>query len=101
MVQYRCDGCKRSLSPARDARYVVKIDVHPVVEPTCVANDEEDRDHLAEIDEQLERAWQSGTLTTDEPPAKRQFDLCASCYRKFRRNPLGLQPAATVGFSAN
>lgn len=101
MVHYRCDGCKCSLDPIRDPRYIVKIDVHPALDPTCIANDHEDRDHLAEIDDQLELAWQNGNLAMDDLPAKRQFDLCAACYRKFRRNPLGMQPVAQVGFSAN
>lgn len=101
MVQYRCDGCKRSLNSSRDVRYVVKIDVHAALDPTCIANDVEDRDHLAEIDDQLERAWETDDPSTDDGSFKRQFDLCSACYGKFRRNPLGVQPPAQVGFSAN
>jgi len=102
MIRYACDLCKRQLDPGEDLRYVVKIDIQPAFDPDAASEDDDDRDHLQEIQdllEQLECSDQNG----DASGAGRQlrFDLCADCAKKFLQNPLGREAAGVVGFSKN
>ena len=55
MIRYSCDLCKRELDPQDDLRYVVKIEVYAAFDPAAVDGDDEDRDHLEEIQDILER----------------------------------------------
>ena len=63
----------------------------------------DDRDHLLEIDEILERVDASESdAIGDDIYQKRRYDLCPQCYRKFTANPLGHErKTATLGFSHN
>ena len=64
---------------------------------------DDDRDHLLELHEILERMEDAD----DHPPIdddvyrKQRFDLCPECYRKFVKNPLGRELASPLGFSKN
>ena len=55
MIHYSCDRCKRILDPAEDLRYAVTIEVQAMMDPLDIDEDEDDRDHLLEIQEILER----------------------------------------------
>ena len=55
MIHYSCDRCKRTLDAEQDLRYVVRIEIHAAMEPVEVDEFEDDRDHLVEIQEILER----------------------------------------------
>ena len=102
MIHYSCDRCKRVLDPEQDLRYVVKLEVHAAMEPLDVDEDEDDRDHLLEIQEMLERLEDSQDEGIGEDVyQKRRFDLCSECYRKYIKNPVGRELPAHIGFSQN
>ena len=102
MIHYSCDRCKRILDPEEDLRYVVKIEVQAALEPVDLDETEDDRDHLVEIQEVLERLEDDDDYELGEDVySKRRFDLCPECYRKFMKNPIGREVAAQLGFSQN
>jgi hypothetical protein len=102
MIRYSCDLCKRKLDPNNDLRYVVKVEVYAAFDPAAVDNDDEDRDHLEEIQDILERMEDMpGDEIGDEVYQQLRFDLCPECRKKFIRNPLGRETAKAFGFSAN
>ncbi len=102
MIRYSCDLCKRELDPQIDLRYVVKIEVYAAFDPTADETEEEDRDHLEEIQDILERLEDSTSEAIgDDVYQQLRFDLCPECRRKFMKNPLGRKPAKAFGFSPN
>ena len=102
MIHYSCDRCKRPLDPSEDLRYAVTIEVQAVMDPLDVDEAEDDRDHLLEIQEILERLDDAESeMIGNDIYQKRRHDLCAECYRKFIKNPLGREAPAHLGFSQN
>jgi hypothetical protein len=102
MIHYSCDRCKRVLDPEEDLRYVVKLEVYAEIDPVDADDVEDDRDHLLEISEILERMEDSDSdYIGDDVYQKKRFDLCADCYKKFIRNPLGREVTVPLGFSQN
>ena len=103
MIQYSCDLCKRPLNPRDDLRYVVKIEVFAALDPAAADDDEDDRDHLEEIQEALERlADSAGDDIGEDVYQQLRFDLCPECRRRFIKNPLGRAKAVKAfGFSTN
>ena len=102
MIHYSCDRCKRALDPEQDLRYVVKLEVHAAMDPLDEEEIEDDRDHLLEIQEMLERIEDSDTeLIAEDVYQKRRYDLCPECYRKYIKNPVGSEHPAVLGFSHN
>jgi len=101
MIRYSCDLCKRELDPEEDLRYVVRMEVYAAFDPSVI-DDEDDRDHLQEIQDVLERLGdaESDQIGEDVFQALR-FDLCPECRKKFLKNPLGREPAKALGFSKN
>lgn len=102
MIQYSCDRCKRNIESGDELRYVVRIEIEARFDGIQDEPDE-DRDHLMELHEVLERMEESEeNETLDEDVYRRQrFDLCPECYRKYVMNPLGRELAAPLGFSDN
>ena len=102
MIHYSCDRCKREMDPAEDLRYVVKLEVQAAMEPLDTDELEDDRDHLVEIQEILERLEEGdGALIGEDIYQKRRYDLCPECYRQFIKNPIGREVPAHLGFSPN
>jgi hypothetical protein len=102
MIRYSCDLCKRELDPQDDLRYVVKVEVYAAIGQAAVDADDEDRDHLEEIQDILERMEDaSGDEIGDEVYQQLRFDLCPACRKRFLDNPLGRETAKAFGFSAN
>jgi hypothetical protein len=94
--------CKRELDPQDDLRYVVKVEVYAAFDPSAVDNDDEDRDHLEEIQDILERLEDSTSNEIgDDVYQQLRFDLCPECRKKFMKNPLGRETAKAFGFSSN
>jgi hypothetical protein len=101
MIRYTCDLCKRELDPEDDLRYVVKVEVYAAFDPTTT-DEEDDRDHLQEIQDVLERLEDAeGDQIGDEVYQQMRFDLCPECRKKFVENPLRRETAKVVGFSEN
>jgi hypothetical protein len=82
-------------------RYVVRMEIEAVMDPIHEEEPQDDRDHLLEIDEILERVEAASDPTDDDLYQKRRYDLCPQCYRKFMANPLAREKKATLGFSHN
>jgi len=102
MIRYTCDMCKRELDPNEDLRYVVKIEISAAFDPTVVEEQDDDRDHLQEIHDILERLEQSDADQVGEDVYRElRFDLCPECRRKFLRNPLGRDNVKVLDFSKN
>ena len=90
MIQYSCDLCKRELDPQDDLRYVVKVEVYAAFDPAAVNSDNEDRDHLEEIQDILERLEDSASDEIgDDVYQQLRFDLCPECRKKVPEEPLG------------
>ena len=102
MIRYSCDLCKRELDPDDDLRYVVKMEVFAAFDPAACGGDDDDRDHLQEILDLLERLEDADNDQIGEDVYQRlRFDLCPQCRKKFVRNPLGREVVKAFGFSEN
>jgi hypothetical protein len=102
MIRYTCDLCKRELDPQGDLRYVVKMEIYAAFDPLGSAEEEDDRDHLQEIQDILERLEDSASEQVGEEVYQQlRFDLCPECRKKLLRNPLGREPAKVYDFSDN
>lgn len=102
MIHYSCDRCKRVLDPQNDLRYTVRVEVQAVMDPLNDYESDDDRDHLMEIEEILERVDDDQCEDIGQDVyQKRRFDLCPECCRKFVQNPLGREIKASLGFSQN
>ena len=102
MIHYSCDRCKREIDPSDDLRYVVTMEVQAAMDPLEADEPDDDRDHLLEIQEILERLEDAESdAVGDDVYQKRRFDLCPECYRKFIKNPVGGEIPAHLGFSQN
>jgi hypothetical protein len=100
MIHYSCDRCQRPIDTDDELRYVVRIEVQAAM--GADASDDDDRDHLLEIHEILERADdETDPLVSDELYRGQRFDLCAECYRAFVANPLGHEHSKQLDFSNN
>jgi hypothetical protein len=100
MIHYSCDRCQRSIDTEAELRYVVRIEVQAALGADVSTDD--DRDHLLEIHEILERADDANDpLISDEVYRRQRFDLCSDCYRAFLSNPLGHEHNKQLDFSKN
>ncbi len=101
MIRYSCDLCKRDLDPEEDLRYVVKMEVFAAFDP-MVTEEDDDRDHLQEIQDIIERLEDTeNDQIGDDVYQQLRFDLCPECRKKFVRNPLGREFLNVFGFSDN
>lgn len=101
MIRYTCDLCKRELDPEEDLRYVVKMEMYAAFDPSAVPEDD-DSDHLQEIQDILERLDDAeNDQIGDDVYQQLRFDLCPECWKRFKKNPLGREPAKALGFSKN
>ena len=93
MIRYSCDLCKRDLDPEDDLRYVVKIEVYAAFDPTATSEDENDRDHLQEIQDILECLEDADdNQIGDDVYQQLRFDLCPECRKKFLKIRLDAKP---------
>src|SRR4051812_28355547 len=56
MIHFTCDRCRRVIDSEQEMRYVVQMEIEAVLDPIHETEPADDRDHLLEIDEILERA---------------------------------------------
>lgn len=102
MIHYSCDCCKRLLDPEEDLRYVVKMEVYASFDPIQTDELDDDRDHLQEIQEILQRMEDAeDDQISDDVYQQLRFDLCPECRKKFLRNPLGQFRTNLFDFSNN
>ncbi len=99
MIHYSCDLCKRPLDPQDDLRYVVKLEVYASLDPAEI---DDDRDHLQEIHEIIERLDDAADAQIGEDVYQQlRFDLCPECKKRFLKNPLGRKAVEQFDFSKN
>jgi len=101
MIRFSCDMCKRDIDPEEDLRYVVKVEIYAAFDPLAIG-DEDDRDHLQEIQDILERSEDAESdQIGDDVYQQLRFDLCPECRKRFLKNPLGREGAKILNFSEN
>ncbi len=101
MIHYTCDRCHKKIDENIDLRYEVSI-VTQVALDEPDASLQEDRDHLNEVDDLLERVDdEECERLCQELYQSRRYDLCANCFQQFTRNPLGADAQPQVEFSEN
>ena len=101
MTHYSCDRCKRSIELDEEIRYSVKVEVQVALDSSEYES-QEDRDHLNELHEILERLDDSEKEEISQFAYQvRRFDLCSGCHREYIQNPLAVEATAKVGFSEN
>jgi hypothetical protein len=100
MIHYTCDLCKRELQ-RDESRYSVRIEVSASFDPLEEAEEDDDRDHLLEVQEMLEGLDPTDDSCGEGAHREFRFDLCPACRRKFLKNPLGREPALQFDFSKN
>ena len=101
MIHYSCDLCKRDLDSEEDLRYVVKVEIYAAYDLMAIEEDD-DRDHLQEIQDILERLEDAESdQIGDDVYQQMRFDFCPACRKKFLKNPLGREIAHVFGFSEN
>ena len=103
MIHYACDRCGRPIDPSEEIRYVVRLEIEAVMEPLDGdVIDDEDRDHLMELDEILDNADDLGNaLIGDDVYDRKRYDLCTECHRKFAKDPVGREAVRQLDFSQN
>lgn len=103
MIHFTCDRCNRVIDPQQELRYVVRMEIEAVMDPIHDAEPEDDRDHLLEIDEILDRVeTEAEESISEDIYLKRRYDLCPQCVRKVKANPLAREKKpVTLGFSHN
>lgn len=109
MLHYSCDLCKRPIDNNSDVRHVVKIEVFQAVEDApagtmagCCGGDQEDEDHLDDMQDLLERLEDHDcTELLDGGAVTLRFDLCDACRQRFIKNPLGAKNGKKLDFSQN
>ncbi len=101
MIHFTCDCCKRALDSEHDLRYVVRLEVYASMDVTEEEREEE-RDHLQEIQDILERLDDADDPQIDDDVYQQQrFDLCSDCRKRFVKNPLGRINTVHLEFSQN
>jgi hypothetical protein len=101
MIHYSCDVCKRPLDAEHDLRYVVRMEVYAAL-GSSREEIEDDRDHLQEIQDILERIDDDDDEQIgDDVYQQLRFDMCSECRKKFLLDPLGRQMATHFNFSEN
>ena len=99
MIHYTCDSCQRRIDGADELRYIVRLEVYAALDPT--AETEDDRDHLQEIQEVLERLDDGEEGVCEEVYQQRRFDLCSECRQRYVSDPLGRKVLSQIDFSDN
>jgi len=101
MLHYSCDRCKKDLDQ-HDLRYVVKVETHAAMESMAPEEPEDDRDHLLEIQEILEKLNDEEVESFGQHAfTQNAYDLCGQCYKEYCKNPLGREFVSHVDFSDN
>jgi hypothetical protein len=107
MRHFSCDLCGKSLSPGDDPRYMVRVEGYAMTDEETTL-DENDADSVDAMDEMLTEqvafeAVEEDGDTVEMPPvsAKKEYDLCRSCYARLLNDPLGLETRHSPRFSRN
>ncbi len=99
MLHYSCDLCGQRIG---ERRFVARLEVFPSFDPEQITDEDLDRDNLEEISEILAEMELTGNLELDDvEPRTYRYDLCPTCYREFRKDPLARHRPRRMRFSEN
>ncbi len=104
MMHFSCDSCGKDLTPGELARYVVKVEGFAATDPAELTEADLDSDHVEEMAQLLndiEDGRADEMLVESPRSAKKRFDMCPLCYRKFLADPFGRANVAKFDFSEN
>jgi hypothetical protein len=78
------------------------MEVYAALDTAAVDEDEDDRDHLREIQDILQNSEDAADdqIGSDVYETLR-FDVCPDCRKKFLKNPLGREQLQKFDFSKN
>ncbi|NOX54795.1 MAG: hypothetical protein GXP27_10220, partial [Planctomycetes bacterium] len=97
MLHFTCDLCGCELT---ERRFVARVEVYPAFDPEELGNEDLDVDHLEEIAEMIAEMEAKGTVDIEDcGPHEMRFDLCADCWRRFLKDPLGREALRRLNFS--
>ena len=74
MIHYTCDSCQKPIDPEQDVRYVVRLEVYASL-GTDEGPEDDDRDHLEEIQDILESLDVDEEEVGEEVYHKSRYDL--------------------------
>jgi hypothetical protein len=78
------------------------MEVYAAFDPAAMDELDDDRDHLQEIQEILQRSADAAdTQLGSDVYEQLRFDLCPDCRKKFTHNPLGREFSKQFDFSKN
>ena len=86
----QCDICGADLLLA-EVRYIVSIEVFAAYDPLELTRSDMERDYeeeMRKLVEQLRKSKASGKEMEESVYARRRFDLCASCAKKYLASPM-------------
>ncbi|MCR9211283.1 MAG: hypothetical protein NXI28_23900 [bacterium] len=129
MIHYTCDRCRQVIDPSQSSRYTIAIEVQKLEEEwnddeavdhldalhQAIEADEAEDDLIEMIDhdaasprnESEPECFAEPTIELHDAPistgetVSQSFDLCESCYRRYRSNPLGRERNLKMHFSNN
>ena len=102
MIHYSCDRCQKAIDTDEELRYELKIEVNVGIDPANDESDSDDRDHLEEVDEWLQRMEDEDCEQLCEQLFQtRRYDLCSQCYEQYIQNPLAVESQIALDFSQN
>ena len=101
-MHFSCDVCGKDMSPDGSERYVLKMEAFAAADPAELTDDDLETDHVEAMARML-CEMETADEEPDAPPVckKMRFDLCAGCFRKFVKDPLGRESVAKFDFSPN
>ena len=101
MIHYSCDRCKHRIETDEELRYTVWIEIQVALDSSEYEYEDE-RQHLDELNEIMERLTESEREEVREHAyQRRRFDLCSDCHKEYIQNPLVMDQTAKLGFSDN
>jgi hypothetical protein len=78
------------------------MEVYAAMDPLDLADVDEDRDNLDELQEIIARSEDSDSdRIGDDIYQQMRFDLCSECRKRFVENPVIREPAKQFDFSEN
>ena len=77
MIHFTCDRCKRVIDSEQELRYIVRMEIEAVMDPIHEEEPQDDRDHLSEIDEILERIDASDSDAISDDSITSGATICA------------------------
>lgn len=76
-----------------ESRYEMRVEVRLANRDRALVADDFSADNLGAVSRLLRGLPQGEPAPVDPPAHHAVFDLCPSCCRRWRRNPLGARPA--------